>query len=365
MSLRVGFLQTRFSAVGPGGGELHTEHLARALEDRGHSVTIFTDKPEVRRGGINDLDVREYDTPLKANPVNEIALARAAREDFEQCDVLTMTDDSAYGAVSTSVPTVMVFHLVWHGWVHRHRPIWNVLCSKPQALIYRWMERRICREADAIVAISPNIRSDINLVGDFEAKIHDIPNGVDLDRFYPVDDKYDEFTVHFQGRLVEMKNPDLLVKAAARSDRNWNLTIGGTGPEANNLRHLVEEYGLEDRVTFLGYVPDDELPERYAWSHVYVLPSTYEGMPLTVLEAAASGTATIVTPRSGTDFVTDKMGAVVSPRADELAETIDSLSAKPGQVEKMGQAARDRAEQYAWERVAVEYEALYETLTES
>jgi len=365
MALRVGFLQTRFSAVGPGGGELHTEHLARALEERGHSVTIFSDSPAERRDGIEDLDVQEYDTPFAVNPINELALANAARDDFEQCDVLTMTDESAFGAVGASVPTVMVFHLVWHGWVDRHRPIWNIVRSKPQVLIYRQMEHRICKNADAIVSISQNIRSDIDLIGDFENKIHDIPNGVNLDRFQPIDERTDDFTVHFQGRLVEMKNPNVVVEAVAHSDSNWNLTIGGAGPLRDDLEKRVEQYGLNDRITFLGYLPSEDLPKRYAESHVYVLPSTYEGMPLTVLEAAASGTATVVTPRSATDFVTDDMGVVVSTDPGELASTLDTLAANPERVKRMGDAARDRAEQYSWDRIAAEYEVLYNSLAET
>lgn len=364
MALRVGFLQTRFSAVGPGGGELHTEHLARALENRGHEVVVFTDAPKKRRDGIDDLTVREYSTPAKLNPINELALARVARDDVNDCDVLTLTDDSAYLGVNFSVPTVMVFHLVWHGWVDRHRPLTEVVRSKPQAFLYRWMERRICRESDAIVSISPNIRSDIELIGDFGDKIYDIPNGVDLNRFHPAKNRYETFTVHFQGRLVEMKNPDLLIEAVARSNQNWQLTIGGSGPMREELEHRVKEYEIGERVSFLGYVPEEELPERYAKSHVYVLPSTYEGMPLTVLEAAASGTATVVTPRSATDFVTDEMGVVVPPDPDHIASTLDALSVDPERVERMGKQARERAKEYSWDRIAAEYETLYRSVVE-
>jgi glycosyltransferase involved in cell wall biosynthesis len=365
--MHVGFLQAYFSRESVGGGELHTEYLARALEDRGHEVTIHTDEPETRRGGIADLDVREYPTPAKVNPVTELALAQRAFEDLQMCDVVTLTDDSAWRGVDLPVPTAMIFHIVWHGWVHRHRPLTRVLREKPQALVYRWMERKIARETDAVVAISPNVREDILRIGgagDLEERLVDVPNGVDGERFRPREERAGRFTVHYQGRLVGRKNPGVLVEAARLSEGDWQLTIGGDGPLREELAERIDECGLGDRVGLLGYVPDEDLPGRYARTDLFALPSDYEGMPLTVLEAAASGTAVLASPRAGTDFVTDAMGVVREPDASVLAETIDGLAADRERVTAMGAAARERAEEYAWEAIAERYERLYEPLVE-
>lgn len=360
--MHVGFLQAYFSRSSVGGGELHTEHLARALEEVGHEVTIFTDEPVERRSGIEELDVREYPTPIKINPVTELTLAQRAFDDMQACDVLTLTDDSAWRGVDVPVPTAMIFHIVWHGWVHRHRPLTRVIRQKPQALLYRHLERKICRKADSIVSISPNVREDILRVGDVAEKIVDIPNGVDVDRFSPDDRARDEFTVYFQGRLVEMKNPGLLVEAAARSQGEWNLEIGGDGPLRDELERAVEEFDLSDRVTFLGYVRDADLPDRYAAADVFVLPSSYEGMPLTVLEAAASGTGILASPRAATDFVTDDVGEVVHPDAESIANAIDRLATQPDRVAEMGDRAHKRAAEFSWAAVAKEYETLYTDL---
>lgn len=359
--MHIGVLQAYFARESVGGGEVHTEHLARALEDSGHKVTVFTDEPADPGREVTDIDVRTYPTPAKVNPVNEFVLAHRAREDLAACDVVLLTDESGFLGVDCPVPTAMVFHLVWHGWISRNRPIWNVLAEKPQALLYAAMERRIVSKTDAIVAISPNMAEDISRIGDIEEKLCQIPNGVDVDRFR-LRETNDEFTVHFQGRLVSMKNPDLLVEAAARSWGDWQLTIGGDGPLREELKQRVGEAGLDDRVELLGYVPESELAELYARTHVYVLPSTYEGMPLTVLEAAASGSAIVASPRAATDFVTQDIGMVVDPDAAMLAKTLDGLAADPERVAKMGMAARKRAEEYAWAAVAEQYEALFESL---
>jgi glycosyltransferase involved in cell wall biosynthesis len=225
------------------------------------------------------------------------------------------------------------------------------------------MERKICRETDAIVSISPNIRDDILVVNDVASKIVDIPNGVNVERFSPIAGPSDNtFTVYFQGRLVEMKNPGLLAEAAALSEENWQLAIGGDGPLRDDLERFVRERDIQSRVNFLGYVPDSDLPRRYASADVFALLSDYEGMPLTVLEAAASGTAVIASPRAATDFVTDNMGIVISPDAAVVAETLDSLARDPELVARMGNAARKRAEDYSWAAIAEQYENLYQKL---
>lgn len=362
--MHVGFLQAYFARASVGGGELHTEHLARALMRRGHDVTVYTDTPVERRTGIDDLDVREYDTPAKVNPVNELVLAHRAFEDMEECDVVTLTDDSAWRGVDIPVPTVMIFHIVWHGWVERNRPITRVLREKPQALVYRWMEHKICRKANAIVSISPEVKEDILLAGADQEKIRAIPNGVDTDRFHPTGGRNEVFTVLFQGRLVGMKNPDLLVEAVRQSQENWNLVVGGDGPLQEHLVEHVADAGLGSRVKFLGYVPDEDLPDQYACADLFALPSDYEGMPLTILEAAASGTAVLASPRAATDFVTDEMGVVVKPDAANLAETIDDLATDRDQVAQKGQKAYERAGNHSWDAVAEEYETLYEDLRE-
>ncbi|MGB9986007.1 glycosyltransferase family 4 protein [Salarchaeum japonicum] len=360
--MEISIIQTRFASKGAGGGEIHTENLARALQRLGHSVVIHTSTPKYRRPGISDLKIIEYQVPFDINPIAEIILAQRAFDATQASDVALLTDGSAWRAVDLPIPTVMVFHFVWHGWCNRHNPINDILFKKPQSLLYRQMENKIAEKSDAIISISPGMKEDIRRIADIEEKIHSIPNGVDVERFHPVDERYSEFTVHFQGRLVEMKNPGVLIDAVAKSNGTWRVTIGGDGPLREDLEKRAEDLEVGSRIEFLGYVPDDELPERYAKSDVYVLPSSYEGMPLTVLEAAASGTPVVASPRAATDFVDSEIGRVVEPEPDELANVLDDLSRHPDLVSCLGENARSRAESYSWSAIAEKYESLFEAL---
>lgn len=177
----------------------------------------------------------------------------------------------------------------------------------------------------------------------------------------PPDD--DRFTVHFQGRLIARTRPARLVEAVAASTGDWRLTIGEDDPRHESLERRVRETGVGDRVTFLGYVPDAALPARYAASDLFVLPSAYEGMPLTVLEALASGTPVLASPRAATDVVSDTVRRVLEPDPLVLARTLDALARQPWTVAGLSEAACERALGYDRGRVAAEFESLFADLT--
>lgn len=103
------------------------------------------------------------------------------------------------------------------------------------------------------------------------------------------------------GRLNRQKGFDVLIQAyalVAAEFPDLDLRIAGDGPEADSLRQLALDAGLGDRVTFMGHVRNvtDLMTQAFA----FVLPSRYEGFPNVLLEALASGAATIATDcRSG------------------------------------------------------------------
>ncbi|MEH1806179.1 glycosyltransferase [Nostoc sp.] len=103
----------------------------------------------------------------------------------------------------------------------------------------------------------------------------------------------------FAGRLHPQKDPILLVRAiAALNEPHTHLLIAGDGELAADIRTEIAQLGLSNRVTMLGAVPIEELARLHRISNTFVLSSAYEGLPLVVLEALASGTP-VVTTRCG------------------------------------------------------------------
>jgi glycosyltransferase involved in cell wall biosynthesis len=135
------------------------------------------------------------------------------------------------------------------------------------------------------------------------------------------------------------------VLAAAAQVPGAVLVVAGDGPERAGLEALAGELGIADRVRFLGW--RDDVPELLAVSDLVVLPSLYEGLPVSVLEAMAAGRAVVATAVGGTDEAVEdgESGLLVRPRdADGLAAAIRRLLQDNGLRDRLAAAGRARVE---------------------
>jgi glycosyltransferase involved in cell wall biosynthesis len=146
-------------------------------------------------------------------------------------------------------------------------------------------------------------------------------------------------------RLDEQKGLRYLVEAAARVPEA-QFVIAGDGPERASLEAQVSARGLQDRVIFLGFRRD--IPELLAVCDLFVLPSLYEGLPVSLLEAQAAGKPVIATAIGGTDevVVSGETGLLVPP-ADPagLATAIRTLLADPSIGRRLALSGRARIQQ--------------------
>ncbi|MFH1145732.1 MAG: glycosyltransferase family 4 protein [bacterium] len=102
-------------------------------------------------------------------------------------------------------------------------------------------------------------------------------------------------TILFVGRLEEIKGVDVLLKAASVLSPDWKIKIAGQGPEEMKLRALAKELKIEDRVEWLGYVPEEALLDEYKKAYITVVPSLApETFGLTVAESLSCGTPVMV-----------------------------------------------------------------------
>lgn len=117
-------------------------------------------------------------------------------------------------------------------------------------------------------------------------------------------------------------------------------------------------------MSFLGFVPDEELPALYSSSDAFLFLSRYEGFGLTFMESMAAGTPVIGTPVGGfPDLVTDgKEGVLVERDPKDVAQAIDKLADDLSFVENMSENARELAESRTWADVAGETASIYQEL---
>jgi glycosyltransferase involved in cell wall biosynthesis len=120
----------------------------------------------------------------------------------------------------------------------------------------------------------------------------------------------------------------------------------------------VEELGLGGQIRFVGYVPREAIPARYAAAHVFVLPSYNEGMSVATLEAMAAGLPVVVTRTAGTtDLVEEGVNGLTFDWADvdALTDHLRRLASDRALARDMGAACRARAKAFSWDQAAAFY----------
>jgi glycosyltransferase involved in cell wall biosynthesis len=149
------------------------------------------------------------------------------------------------------------------------------------------------------------------------------------------------------GHLLDRKGHDLAIKAVAEIPEA-RLIIIGEGPLRKKLDRLTDTLGVRDRVSFLGNIPQADLPEHYNSADILLLPSKHEGMPNVVLESLGCGTPVVATNAEGVAELLScpEAGVVVYERTPKaIVAAIRQLSENfPSQA-----ATRAHAESLGWE----------------
>jgi mannosylfructose-phosphate synthase len=182
-------------------------------------------------------------------------------------------------------------------------------------------ERELYTDADLVVATTPQ-QLDL-LKEDYDAPADNcrmIPPGYDDNRFFPVGEGsrnairqrlgFSGKVVMAIGRIARNKGYDLLIQgfsvlASREPEAALHLAIGGTSSNKleetilAELKDLVVQLGLQDKVQFGNFIPDEQLADYYRAADLFVLSSRYEPFGMTAIEAMACGTPTVVTIHGG------------------------------------------------------------------
>jgi glycosyltransferase involved in cell wall biosynthesis len=204
-------------------------------------------------------------------------------------------------------------------------------------------------------------------------RVRRIPNGVDPHRFHPgVDGEAarrawgleEGEIILFAGRFVRRKGVEVLLRAfreIAHLHPRAHLVILGRG--RRDYGALIGRLGLGDRVRVLPGRPHSEMPAAHAASDIFCLPSLYEGMPLAILEAMATGRPVIATRTDGIPEVVrhGETGILVEPgRVGPLARAMDTLLGDPRLRRRLGEAGRRvAAEKFSWDEVMRRYGEIF------
>ena len=198
------------------------------------------------------------------------------------------------------------------------------------------------RFADSVIVFGPYGERELVRRGVSRQSIHTLPPSSDIgERFTPPDDKgavkekldlpTDKTVALYVGRIESLKGMDYLGKIAARieaHDRVQFVLVGGGPGESDFPDHKIANVFDDRTVRVEGKVPHDEIYEYYQAADVYVHPSPYEGIPLTVLEAAQCDLPVVARPAGDIPLIAPNI--VRGPM--EMAQTLLQGSWQEGWV---------------------------------
>jgi glycosyltransferase involved in cell wall biosynthesis len=223
--------------------------------------------------------------------------------------------------------------------------------DSPQATQAQALERLVFSGADRVVVTTPAIRNTV--VHRYRVqpeRVRVIPNYVDTKLFVPASGHARRNRVLYVGRLEEEKNPRALLEAVEGLD--VELAVVGKGSLGAALAREAADRRL--RVTFLGNLPNHQLPALMNSAAVFVLPSLIEGHPKALLEAMACGRPVIGTNVAGIrELITDRItGLLCEPRPERLRAAIRELLNDQALGVRLGAAAcASVSDRFSLERV--------------
>ncbi len=241
---------------------------------------------------------------------------------------------------------------------------------KAAVLGYWWSA--IFTSADYIQCIS-NYLADWVKQMEVVVPVEVVPNGVNVELFTPARNKFilDHKLVVTTSRLVKKNGVDLLIKAMTRLPKAVHLSIIGDGPEREALVALAKELKVDDRIEFVGYVPQIDMITYLRHADVFVRASRSEGLGNSFLEAMAVGVPVVGTPVGGiVDFLHEgETGWLAWPEdMDSIADKINFILNPANQVEVKRIVAKARElvlRHYTWESVVLRLRPIFDLLTAS
>jgi len=380
--LRIAMIPELYYPYVMGGVERRYWEVSRRLA-RKHEVHVFTMQPpgtqkDEEIQGVHVHRTYRFKTlynkagKRKITPAVRFAwaLRRRLNQVKEKFDIVDCSEfpfipcyPAKKFAEKNDAPFIVTVHEVWGDY-------WNKYLENPiAASIGRFLERRVVRWADRVIAISKltadSLQMEFNLNPD---NIHLVPNGIDLKLFTHPSVNKEPFKVLYVGRLVQHKHVDWLIEAmryVVSEVQEASLHIVGDGPLRSELEVLAHVRGLDRAVRFYGAMQNyADVASQMKTASVFVSPSTVEGFGMVVLESMAASTPAIIVnskQNAALEFVTNRESGLVAEPEDpiSIAEAIIELFKDTALYEKIVHRGRELASMHSWDSVSRKLEEVY------
>lgn len=366
-----------------GGPAAAIRNLDQGLAERGHQVALLAPSADGRYAVEDDRGITVTRVPTIRAPVGyNLRMALPPRGvtawlEHLQPDVIQihhpfpLSAATAFAARSRHIPIVATNHTI---------PECSLWGLQRMGLAYRgatWaFGRWLCRilgSADIVTTPTATAADMLRRVG-YRGDVRVISNGLDTDRFHP--GPPDESlrarlrlesrpSVLYTGRLDPEKQMDSWLRAAALVARNFDaqFIVGGEGTDRPRLERLARDLGIGERVHFIGYLPEAELPALYRLADVYLMLAPVELQSISTLEALASGIPVVAAEAGALPELvrTGHNGYLVPPAdPDAAGAAVLSLLADTSRREMMGGISRRVALSHDLQHTITAYEQVFE-----
>ena len=364
--MKIAILVPLFPPKWLAGTEIATYNIAEHLAKRGHDVHVVTtlDKGLPREGTEQGFYVHRIGFPrvrflgIMIFWLKALLLLKKLKPDVVHAQSTTM-----------GIPGILAKRLL-------KKPY--TVYGRGSEVYLPWLfktpiSKLILRRADVVIALTEDMKTEMQKISSRDVAV--IPNGIDLESYEDLPTKAAirdrlglnsaDSIILFVGTLRPVKGLKYLIQAmniVRQKDTNVRLILVGDGVGRQSLERFVKELDLGDRVTFVGKVPNEKVPEYMSASDVFVLPSLSEGFPVTILEAMASGLPIVATRVRGLpEIVKDgESGFLVEPRnPEQLADRVLTLLKNEDSRQRMIMNNRNKVQQYSWENTVGQLEAIY------
>ncbi len=383
-NVRIGLLTREYPPEVYGGAGVHVEHLVpalRALADV--DVHCFGEPRDGATAHASPESLAAANPALQYLGVDLSMVAGVEGVDLVHSHTWYANMAGHLAKILYGVPHVVTAHSL-----EPRRP-WKAEQLGGGYRLSSWVERTACEAADAVIAVSAGMRTDI--LDCYPAldpsRVHVVLNGIDAGFYHPdpardallangIDP--DRPSVVFVGRITRQKGVGHLIAAAHHIDPAAQIVLCAGAPDTPEIAEETEKAVAEltaargNVVWVRGMLPTTSVRQVLSAATVFVCPSVYEPLGIVNLEAMACGTAVVASDVGGIpEVVADgETGLLVhydEHRVDEfrrgIAGAVNALLADPARADAMGTEGRVRAERdFAWETAAARTVEIFASL---
>ncbi len=368
------------------GASYFAQRLARELQDRHHKVLVLAPGQSITSGyftykGVRVFGVRSFPVIKKiqfrqAIPFSQLTIWPVLK-DFKP-DIIHIQDhfslghSAAYFGWYNNISVVGTNHFMPENLTHYLR-VSSTIEKKIKKLFWQYF-LAIYQCLDAVTTPTQAAANLLRSIG-FSKDINVISNGIDLHQFSPKENdealrkKYKippGKILLYTGRIDKEKNLDTVIKALARLPSNFSIHFVaiGKGMYQKKLQMIINKLGITEKVTFTGFVPDEDFPYLLATAYCFISPGIAELQSISTMEAMANALPILAANAVALpELVHNNVNGFLFEPYDEisLASNISRIFTDKKLHDRLAEGSLQIIKAHDMHQVITQFEELYES----